>query len=61
MDRYYREQFQRITLLHKKKERLESKRKEVTCNGAFIIYTDIIKDIEEEIRNIEYRLIFMEG
>lgn len=61
MNEYYQEQFKKISLLHKKKLLMESKRREVTCNGAFEIYTDIISDIEKEIAEIKGRMLVMEG
>lgn len=61
MDKYIQQELNKITLLQKKRERMERKREQVTCNGAFEIYTDIIKDIDKEISDIRYRLIFMEG
>ena len=61
MDKYIQQELNKITLLQKKRERMECKREQVTCNGAFEIYTDIIKDIDKEISDISYILIFMEG
>ena len=61
MDKYIQQELNKITLLQKKRERMERKREQVTCNCAYEIYTDIIKHIDMEISDISYRLIFMEG
>lgn len=44
-----------------RKTQFEKKRELVTCTGAFNIYTEIIIDIEAEIKRLQYELFFMEG
>lgn len=58
---YYQEVISKIKSLQMRKTQFEKKRELVTCTGAFNIYTEIIIDIEAEIKRLQYELFFMEG